>query len=68
MVKAKLDFWNDFEFGPTEADNYGLDSIDLPLPVEKVVWQRVSALGMMQFYEAGAALVGGSEVSSSCPH
>lgn len=68
MAQAKLDFWNDFEFGPIEADHYGLDSIDLPLPSEKVAWERTNLLGMLQFYEQGASLVGGSSVSSSCPH
>lgn len=42
LMKANLTEWNDYEFGPTEADEYGLDSIDLPLPSDVIAWLRTT--------------------------
>ena len=68
MTKAKIEKWDDGEFGPGEGDEFGFDSIDLRLPSEHVNWERTSGLGMMQFYEPGVAESEHSISSVSCPH
>jgi len=47
MAKARIAKWHDCDFGPSESDEYGLDSIDITLPSEQVNWERADTLGMM---------------------
>jgi hypothetical protein len=32
MIKAKQAQWHDSDFGPNEADEFGLESIEMSLP------------------------------------
>ena len=32
MAKARITKWNDCDFGPTDSDEFGNDSIELNLP------------------------------------
>ena len=45
-----------------------MDSINISLPSENVTWERAPQLGMMEFYQQGAALTGQVASSPTCPH
>ena len=50
MQKDKLQYWDDFEFGPTFEDPLGIYSINLDIPTENVKWLTTNSLGMVEFY------------------
>lgn len=67
LARAKQPVWSDYEFGPTEQDEFGNDSIEVPLPTREVNWARCSHLGMGEFYAKGCSKETSYSVGSSCP-